>query len=115
MRRLSANDLPVYFHASRVPCSHKGNNGKAVLVGGDAGMGGAIIMASEAAVSVGAGLTKVLTRGAHLQPMLSRCPEAMVNVALWDEALDCFNGYDSADSKDGKGDVCSDGEIQHVQ
>ena len=112
MRRLTANDLPMYFHSPRAPCSHKGHNGKVVLAGGDAGMGGAIIMASEAAVSVGAGLTKVITRGEHLQPLLSRCPEAMVNVALWDQALDSLNYDDNVSSKSS---VCSADEIQHRQ
>lgn len=116
MRRLTAKDLPVYFHSPRAPCSHKGHNSKVVLAGGDAGMGGAIIMATEAAVSVGAGLTKVITRGEHLQPLLSRCPEAMVNVALWDAALDRLNKFDSADSVKSQNNLGSNGdEMQHMQ
>jgi len=58
--------------------AHKGNFGHVVLIGGDHGMGGAIMMASEAASYVGAGLMTVLTRGEHVAPLLSRHPEAMV-------------------------------------
>ncbi len=57
--------------------AHKGNFGHVVVIGGDHGMGGAVMMASEAAHYVGAGIVTVLTRGEHIAPLLSRHPECM--------------------------------------
>jgi len=57
--------------------AHKGNYGHVVVIGGDHGMGGAVMMASEAAHYVGAGVVTVLTRGEHIAPLLSRHPECM--------------------------------------
>ncbi|MFZ5605224.1 MAG: NAD(P)H-hydrate dehydratase [Pseudomonadota bacterium] len=58
--------------------AHKGNNGHVLIVGGDAGMGGAVAMAAEAAGRVGAGLVSVVTRPEHIAPILARRPECMV-------------------------------------
>src|SRR5690554_3806011 len=58
--------------------SHKGRHGRALLVGGDHGHGGAIILCAEAALRSGAGLVEVLTRAAHVPAVLARVPEAMV-------------------------------------
>lgn len=76
--RLSAEDLPLYFATPRSAVSHKGQHGKVLLIGGDSGFGGAIIMAAEACLASGAGLTRVLTRLEHVTPLLTRCPEVMV-------------------------------------
>ena len=57
--------------------AHKGSYGHVVVIGGDHGMGGAVMMASEAAHYVGAGVVTVLTRGEHIAPLLSRHPECM--------------------------------------
>ena len=62
----------------RAPSSHKGGNGHVVLLGGDHGMGGAIILAAEAALRGGAGLVSVVTRSAHRPALLARRPEIMV-------------------------------------
>jgi len=62
----------------RRPSAHKGSNGHVLLLGGDHGMGGAIILAAEAALRCGAGLVSVATRSAHRSPLLSRRPEIMV-------------------------------------
>lgn len=58
--------------------AHKGDYGHVVVIGGDHGMGGAVMMASEAASYVGAGMVTVLTREAHVAPLLARHPECMV-------------------------------------
>lgn len=58
--------------------AHKGQMGHVLLVGGDHGYGGAIIMAAQAALRAGAGLVSVLTRSAHVAPLLARQPEIMV-------------------------------------
>ncbi len=62
----------------RRPSAHKGDNGHVLLLGGDHGMGGAIILAAEAALRSGAGLVSVATRSAHRSPLLCRRPEIMV-------------------------------------
>eukprot|EP00796_Vickermania_ingenoplastis_P009028 gene9028-6330_t len=77
-RRLTVEELPDYFPAPRSEVAHKGTSGKVLLVGGDSGFGGAIMMAAEACMAAGAGLTRVLTRPEHVAPLLTRCPEVMV-------------------------------------
>ncbi|KPI83929.1 hypothetical protein ABL78_7029 [Leptomonas seymouri] len=77
-RRLSVEDIPLFFGTPRAASAHKGSCGKVVLVGGDHGFGGAILMAAEACVAAGAGLTRALTRPEYAAPLLTRCPEVMV-------------------------------------
>ena len=57
--------------------ANKGNFGHVLIIGGDFGMGGALIMASEAAYRVGAGKVSVLTREENFIPLLARLPNAM--------------------------------------
>lgn len=57
--------------------SHKGDHGRVLCIGGDHGMGGAMLLCAEAALRAGAGLVQVATREAHIAPLLARCPEAM--------------------------------------
>lgn len=52
--------------------------GHIAVVGGDVNMGGAPIMAAEAALRVGAGMVTMITRGAHRPGVLARRPEIMV-------------------------------------
>lgn len=59
--------------------AHKGDSGHVLVVGGDHGMGGAAIIAAQAALRAGAGLVSVATRPAHVAPLLARAPEAMVH------------------------------------
>jgi len=59
--------------------SHKGDFGHALLVGGNAGFSGAICLASEAALRVGAGLVSVATRGEHAGIVTMRRPEVMAH------------------------------------
>lgn len=63
---------------SRAAGAHKGDFGRCLLVGGDDGMGGAIILAAEAALRTGVGLARAATRAAHIPPLLARRPECMV-------------------------------------
>ena len=58
--------------------SHKGSHGHTLIVGGDEGMGGAAIMAAEAALYSGAGLVSLLTHPSNVSAALSRKPEIMV-------------------------------------
>lgn len=59
--------------------AHKGHFGHVLVVGGDLAMGGAVLMAAEAAARTGAGLTSVATRAEHVAALLSRRPELMVH------------------------------------
>ncbi len=62
------------------PChAHKGHFGHVLLVGGDHGFAGAILMAAQAALRSGAGLVSVATRGEHRAAFLARQPEVMVH------------------------------------
>ena len=56
---------------------HKTQRGHAMVIGGDHGYGGAAIMAAEASLQVGAGMTSLATRPEHIGPMLTRQPEVM--------------------------------------
>lgn len=57
--------------------SHKGNFGHVLIIGGELGMGGAVIMAAEAAYRVGAGKVSVLSRPENYTALLARLPNAM--------------------------------------
>ncbi|MFV2089407.1 MAG: NAD(P)H-hydrate dehydratase [Pseudomonadales bacterium] len=60
--------------------------GHIVVIGGDESMGGAPMMAAEAALRTGAGMVSVITRATHKNAILSRRPELMV-VDADDETL----------------------------
>lgn len=57
--------------------SHKGHHGHVLLVGGNHGMAGAILMAARAALRSGAGLVTVITRAEHAQALMAAQPELM--------------------------------------
>lgn len=63
---------------SREADSHKRDHGHALVLGGDAGKGGAALLAAEAALRVGAGLVSVATHATHAASFLARRPELMV-------------------------------------
>ena len=71
----------------RKPTSHKGSNGRLVIIGGDHGTAGAIRMTGEAALRTGAGLVRVLTRSENIAPLLTARPELMVQ-ELTSQTLD---------------------------
>lgn len=64
--------------ASRQAFGHKGSYGHVFIVGGHADMGGAVIMAAEAAFSAGAGKVSVVCNAKHHTAILSRSPNIMV-------------------------------------
>ena len=61
--------------------AHKGDFGRLLVVGGEADMGGAVLLAGEAALRVGAGSVSVATRAANRAAVLARRPELMVRAA----------------------------------
>ena len=56
---------------------HKNRFGHVLVIGGDHGMGGAVLLAGEAALRTGCGLVSILTRPEHRAPILARMPELM--------------------------------------
>ncbi|PWB33010.1 NAD(P)H-hydrate dehydratase [Pseudomonas sp. SDI] len=63
--------------APRPADAYKSQFGHLLVVGGDRGTGGAVLLASEAALRCGAGLVSVATRSEHVAACLARLPEAM--------------------------------------
>lgn len=59
--------------------AHKRDCGRILVVGGDLGFAGAVILAAQTAARSGAGLVKVMTRPEHVAALVSRQPELMVS------------------------------------
>jgi len=59
--------------------AHKGDFGRVLIVGGNAGMGGAGVMAAEAAARCGAGLVSLATHPDHVAGVIARRPEVMTH------------------------------------
>ncbi|MDV7103465.1 NAD(P)H-hydrate dehydratase [Vibrio sp. TH_r3] len=74
---LSQNDIEAWLTPRRKTV-HKGQNGRVLCLGGDRGMFGAIRLASEACMRVGAGLTRVVTQPENVSALVSARPEVMV-------------------------------------
>lgn len=75
---------PMARHITTIPRlparavnSHKGTHGHVLLVGGALGMGGAALMAAEAAVRAGAGKISLLTHRDYQAAILARSPNLM--------------------------------------
>ena len=81
---LLCEDMLAAALPRRTRSSHKGTHGHVLLVGGDAGMPGAILLAARAALRAGAGLVSVATRPAHALALTAAQPEVM------------FHGMDNA-------------------
>ncbi|WP_207062531.1 NAD(P)H-hydrate dehydratase [Motiliproteus sp. SC1-56] len=67
--------------------AHKGDFGHVLVVGGDYGMAGALILAATAAARSGAGLVSAATRPEHLAAINARCPEVMAHGVASGQAL----------------------------
>ena len=59
--------------------AYKNQFGHILLVGGDSGYGGAIILAARAASQSGVGLVSVYTKKDHKEPLLTHCPDCMIH------------------------------------
>ena len=64
---------------ARSSFSHKGTYGSVLIIGGDEGYGGAVLLAAQAALRSGAGSVVVGTKKQHVAPLLARCPEVMAH------------------------------------
>lgn len=71
-RRVMHHTLPP-----RLRCSHKGDYGHVLIIGGEHGYSGAARLAGEAALRVGAGLVSIATRSSHASFMNMNRPELM--------------------------------------
>lgn len=67
---------------------HKGNAGHVLVIGGDYGYSGAVRLAAEAALRVGAGLVSVITHKEHAWTMNVNRPEIMCHAVESDKALE---------------------------
>ena len=73
---------------------HKHKRGRVLILGGDEGMGGAVIMSANAALRVGTGLVVVGCRGSHHGPLLSRLPEVMTLKISEEGSIGNLGSYD---------------------
>ncbi len=78
-------DAELLCHASQwsLPARrhdiHKGSNGHVLIIGGNYGMPGAVVLAARATLRSGAGLVSVVTRPEHIDAVAAACPECMVH------------------------------------
>ncbi len=72
------NSVDYSLLPEREASSHKGRFGHVLIVGGNTGMPGAVILAARAALRTGAGLVTIITVAQNLQAICSAVPEAMV-------------------------------------
>ncbi len=70
----------------RLSNTHKGSFGKALLVGGNDGMGGALILCAQATAKCGAGMVATLCHQHNVAPLLISIPEVMSSD--WNELSD---------------------------
>jgi NAD(P)H-hydrate epimerase len=63
--------------APRKKNSHKGLFGQALVVGGETGMLGAVMLAGQACAYAGAGVVRVITRAESAPWVTMKCPEVM--------------------------------------
>lgn len=57
--------------------SHKGDYGRLLIIGGNPNMGGAVLLAADEAIALGAGLVKVACAEKHHPAIISQVPEVL--------------------------------------
>ena len=70
----------------RKPSSHKGCFGHVLIVGGNDGMPGAVILAARAALRTGAGLVTIITAENNIEAICAAVPEAMIRSCTTESA-----------------------------
>jgi NAD(P)H-hydrate epimerase len=68
--------------------AHKGSAGHVLVIGGDLGFGGAVMIAAMAAARSGAGLVNVATRAEHVSALIACQPELMARGVTTADELD---------------------------
>jgi len=76
MEKLELKQFTQYLK-SRPREFHKGDAGHVLIVGGNKGFSGAVRLAGEAALRVGAGLVTIATHPEHVAFLNFSCPELM--------------------------------------
>ena len=74
----------------RKSSSNKGNFGHVLIVGGNNGMPGAVILAAKAALRTGAGLVTIITGASNIEAISLAVPEAMVKNCDVNTAIEVF-------------------------
>lgn len=87
MEKLRLTQFASYLKP-RLQDTHKGHYGHVLLVGGDYGFSGAIRLAAEGALRVGAGLVSVVTRPEHAVVLNASRPEIMCHSGEAKKELD---------------------------
>lgn len=85
-RCISVDELKTFL-PRRERSTHKGQCGHVLVIGGDYGFAGAVRMAAEAAMRVGAGLVTVATRPEHAYNLPLARPELMTSAVTSAEDL----------------------------
>ncbi len=75
---LLGRDCPRPPLTPRRPTAHKGDHGHVLVIGGDAGLGGAALLCGMAAARVGAGLVTLATHPDHAAALMASYPTLMV-------------------------------------
>ncbi len=75
---IQLSDLQVVL-GKRDADAHKGDFGHVLVIGGNAGMAGSVMLAAEAAARAGSGLVSVATLPQHATAALQSCREIMVH------------------------------------
>ena len=76
LQALALSDMKGWLKP-RASNANKGSFGHVLVIGGDYGMPGAVRLAAEAALRVGAGLVTVITRPEHVAAVVSGRPELL--------------------------------------
>jgi NAD(P)H-hydrate epimerase len=87
LRRIDEAGLAPHL-PRRARDAHKGSHGRLLIIGGGAGMPGALRLAGEAALRVGAGLVTVAGAPENLVPVTATRPELIYLPAHADASLD---------------------------
>ena len=86
------NELDYALLPERNASSHKGCFGHVLIVGGNNGMPGAVILAARAALCTGAGLVTIVTIPQHLAAISDAVPEAMIKTCMTTTDSDLLDG-----------------------
>lgn len=86
MKVIDLDTLAYRAKLVRASDEHKGHAGRVLLIGGDSGMAGAILLAARACLHAGAGWTVVSVLDQNSAKVMAEQPELMVHLA---KAGDC--------------------------
>ena len=84
------NNIDYSLLPKRKASSHKGCFGHVLLVGGNEGMPGAVILAATAALRAGTGLLTIITVAKNLPVISSAVPEAIIKTCEVDSVIELF-------------------------